>query len=91
MESDGNGQPREDETGCVIERIAERAFIDERAVDEDGECRDGAFADHDDDDRCYCEGQGEIHQRDEQVLDPSGKAGHAASPVLETPAIMRPI
>ena len=91
MEGDRDREAREDQTGRVIERIAQRALVNECAIDQDAQRLDWAFSNDEHDDRRHREGKREIHQRDQQVFDPCGKAGHAAVPSAETPAIIKPI
>ena len=75
MESDGDGEPGEDEVRRVIEREADALAIAERALDHQPRRLDRAFADDQHDEPGDEEGDDEIDQRDHPEIDPDRQLG----------------
>src|SRR6266478_1580811 len=71
VKGDGDGQTGEDEIGRVVERVADRLGVPDRAVREKPEGPCGTFADQDNHDRREQQCQGEVDHRQQRRSDPA--------------------
>ena len=72
MEGDRDGEPGEDEVGGVVEREADALAIAEGAAQHQHRRLDRALADREDDEPGDGEGDDEVDQRDQPVVDQGG-------------------
>src|SRR2546426_405760 len=71
VKGDGDRQTGEDEVGRIVERVADRLGVPDRAVREKPEGPCGTFADQDDHDRGEQQRQGEVDHRQQRRSDPA--------------------